>query len=325
MKISILNINSEIGAGTRGASLGCQALKIASWKKGSSYFSTHSIQEIENENQFIYNEIDTPNALRIEGVYKECESISNAVAKELSKGNTPIVLAGDHSTAAGTIAGIKMAYPKQRLGVVWIDAHADLHSPFTSPSGNVHGMPLAASLNMDNNTSTKEIQEKSKQYWNKLKSLGGIKPKVTPEDLIFFGVRSIEKPEKDLINNLNIRNFTVEETRQNTAAKSANKALKLLEACDKIYLSFDVDSLDPDIVSHGTGTPVPNGFRPEEALDLINAFIASGKVCCFEMVEINPTLDEKKNVMAETAFDILEKITKKWEEVLGVKTLIPES
>lgn len=145
-RIILVENKSEIGAGTRGASLGIDAVKIAALNAKSNYFKDTKIIKIENENDKLWEETSFESAKRIEGIVKVYKRISNSVSDILTKNKFPVLLSGDHSNAGGTIAGIKKAYPEKRLGVIWIDAHADLHSPYTSPTGNVHGMPLATAL-----------------------------------------------------------------------------------------------------------------------------------------------------------------------------------
>ena len=149
-KIRFIEVKSEIGAGTRGASMGPDAIKIAALDYGSNLFRKIDSVEVPVENQLLFESTGSPYAKRIKGILAFLERVANAVRTSLKNNEFPIVLAGDHSTSAGTISGIRMAYPKQRLGVIWIDAHADLHSPWTTPSGNMHGMPLAAVLAEDN-------------------------------------------------------------------------------------------------------------------------------------------------------------------------------
>lgn len=293
---------SEIGAGTRGASLGFQALEVAALSRGEDVFKRLPISEIETENQLLYDEIETPTAKRIKGIGLLYERLEKEVSYQLSDKAFPLVIAGDHSTAGGTIAGVKKAFPTNRIGVIWIDAHADLHSPYSTPSGNVHGMPMATALALDN-TSYKinEVKGITLEWWNKLK---GPEPRLKPEDLVFIAVRSTEKAEDEIIKQNNIRNITVEELRRKGIEKTAEEAIELLSNCDHIYVSFDVDSMDSSI-SLGTGTPVAGGLWKEEALNLMVELAKNPKVCCMEIVEINPCLDDKKNTMAETALDIL--------------------
>lgn len=309
--IQLIENRSEIGAGTRGASLGIDALKIASIAAKSTYFKKFKSLQVKDQNQLIWAENTTPNAIHIDGIVEVYQSTSDLVCNTLQIGKFPIVLAADHASAGGTIAGIKKAFPKDRLGVIWIDAHADLHSPYTSPSGNVHGMPLATALaedNLGNQKTTPTVRAIEK--WSELKSMNGIQPKIEPSDLIFFGVRDTEGPENSIIKEKGIKNYSVAECRDRGLVSVIQEALFHLQQCKFIYISFDVDSMDPEIVSYGTGTPVEEGFSPIEVKQLIEKIISdSKKVVCFEMVEINPVLDNKGNKMAETAFDILENTT----------------
>lgn len=199
-----------------------------------------------------------------------------------------------------------MAKPKSKLGVIWIDAHADLHTPYTTPSGNMHGMPLATAIAEDNaENKVHELDEKSVKIWNQLKNIGGISPKVLPEDIVFIALRDFEKEEKSLIEKHGMKVITTNEVKRNGAESVSRKVLRYLSDCTDIYVSFDVDSLDSSI-SKGTGTPVGNGLKEREAEDLISKFMQNRKVCCFEITEVNPTLD-KENLMAEIAFNILQR------------------
>src|ERR1700759_5576129 len=166
--IKIIEVRSEIGAGTRGASLGIDAIKIAALDFMSNLFVNFSSDVITDENRLLYEPIASPYAKRIQGIYTMYDRVSKAVSDTVKSGLFPIVLSGDHSTAGATIAGLKMARPKRRLGVVWIDAHADLHSPFTTPSGNMHGMPLAVALAEDNvENQVHNPDPQTLEYWNK--------------------------------------------------------------------------------------------------------------------------------------------------------------
>jgi len=190
--------------------------------------------------------------------------------------------------------------------VIWIDAHSDLHTPYTTPSGNMHGMPLAASIGEDNQEcKVHELDEKTAKQWNELKSIGKIMPKVLAEDVVFISLRDFEKEEKALIEKHGMKVISTSEVRRNGAENVSRKVLRYLSDCTDIYVSFDVDSLD-SAISKGTGTPVSNGLREREAEDLISKFMQNRKICCFEITEVNPTLD-KENLMAEIAFNILQR------------------
>jgi arginase len=234
------------------------------------------------------------------------ERVSKAVAETLKSGLFPLVLAGDHSTAGGTIAGIRIAKPKNRLGVIWIDAHADMHSPYTTPSGNMHGMPLATALGEDNiENQVHNPDPQTIELWNKLKNIGKIQPKISPEDIVFIGLRDYEKEEEYLIKKYGMKVITVQEVRRKGVENIVRQAMMHLSSCDDIYVSFDVDSLDSSI-SRGTGTPVSNGLKEKEVEDMLASIMQNHKICCFEVTEVNPTLD-KENMMAEIAFNILQR------------------
>lgn len=304
--VKIIEVASEIGAGTRGASLGVDALKIAALDYMSSFFVNFPSERIETLNTLLYEPVSSPYAKRASGVLEICSRVAESVKATLKSGLFPVVLAGDHSSALGTLAGIKMANPDRRLGVIWIDAHADMHTPYTTPSGNMHGMPLAAALGLDNTEGAVHHPDQSTiDIWDKLKGLGGNDPKILPNDLVFIGLRDYEKQEEELLKSLNIRVIPVSEVRKKGVENVVRQALLHLSACDDIYISFDVDSLDSTI-SRGTGTPVSNGLREREAEDLMASLMQNHKICCFEITEVNPTLD-KENLMAEIAFNLLQR------------------
>ena len=305
--IKFIEVKSEIGAGTRGASLGIDAIKVAALDYGSNLFNQVQTVEIPNENKLLYENQGSLYAKRIKGVITIYERLAKEVASALKQKVFPIVLAGDHSSAGGTVAGIKAAYPKSKLGIIWIDAHADLHSPYTTPSGNMHGMPLAAILGEDNISNKINKPDKDTvDLWNRLKKIGGTSPKITYNDLVFIGLRDVEPEENFLLKKHKVKIFTTNEVKRNGVEKIARDALSHLNHCTHIYISFDVDSMDSSI-SKGTGTPVRNGITEKEAGSLCVRLVQHEKVCCFEITEVNPTLD-KENLMAENTFEILQKV-----------------
>lgn len=304
--IKLIEVPSEVGAGTRGASLGIDAIKIAALDFMSSFFVHFPCEKIVTENKILYEPIESPYAKRIKGVLTICERTAKAVADAMNHNFFPVVLSSDHSVSVGTLAGIKMAKPKSKLGVIWLDAHADLHSPYTTPSGNLHGMPMAIALNEDNiESGVHDVDPETIKYWNQLKNLGKIAPKVLPEDVVYIGLRDFEKEESYLLEKYEIKTITTKEIRNKGSENIARNVLRYLSDCTDIYISFDVDTLDSSI-SKGTGTPVSNGLRERETEDLISKFMQNRKVCCFEITEVNPTLD-KENLMAEIAFNILQR------------------
>lgn len=315
-KIKIIKNRSDIGAGTRGADLGVDAIEIAAINAQSDYFNRYDYTDLKTFNDAVYNKQNTTYALRIGKVLAVCEGLSNSVRAVLNDGSFPLVLSGDHSSALGSISGVKCAYPDKRVGVVWIDAHADIHSPYTTPSGNIHGMPLAAALADDNlDRKVNEVKDETNTNWEAIKNIGGISPKVLHDDIVYFGVRDTEEPEDYTIEKNGIKNYRVDEVRYRGMEACLSETLERLKNCDVIYISFDVDSMDCDLISKGTGTPVSKGFDQYEIIEIINGIIKSGKVACLEFVEVNPCLDNKGNVMAETAFEVLSEVTKTIEAV----------
>ena len=154
-----------------------------------------------------------------------------------------------------------------------------------------------------------DIEGSTLEYWNKIKNLAGFSPWIHYDDIVFMGLRQVEKEEEHLIDSYNIKTISVTEARLSGMKNAAEEALDHLYKCDLIYVSFDVDSMDSEYVSRGTGTPVPVGFSEDESHELLSSLLASPKLCCFEITEVNPILDDKGNVMAETAFRLLESST----------------
>lgn len=307
--IKLIKNRSDIGAGTRGSDLGVDAIEIAAINQGSDYFNQFPFEDIKTHNESIYDKDRSTVAKRIEHVVEQCVRVSNAVQKNLND-YFPIVLSGDHSSALGTISGIKSTFPEQNVGVIWIDAHADLHSPYTSPSGNIHGMPLAAALANDNlDAKTNAVDQDTQKYWEEMKQIGYKGPKIQPENLVYFGVRDTEEAEDQQMERLSIRNYKVDEVRYRGLETCVAEALVKLSHCEVLYISFDVDSMDCDLISYGTGTPVAKGFDQYEIIAIIEQIIKTKKVVCIEIVEVNPLLDTKGNKMAETAFQVLEAVT----------------
>ena len=206
-KVKIIEVTSELGAGTRGASLGPAAVRYADLNKGRKRISKFNTSKVSDVNYVLGKNTPYEYAKNIDSIAQVIDSIALEVEMSLSAGDFPVILSGDHSNAAGTIAGIKNFYADKRVGVVWVDAHADIHTPYTTPSGNVHGMPIAASLGIDNKEmAINELDSDTIAYWDDIKQAGSkaIVPKILPQDIVFIDVRDLERQEWDIIDDLEI-------------------------------------------------------------------------------------------------------------------------
>ena len=307
--IALVEVDSDLGAGKRGASKGINFLKEAAIQKQTARMRAENgvvsldNRAVQNENHALAASKTYPHAKYIDAIYTVLARTTDIVADTLQDGLFPVVLGGDHSTAAGTIAGIKKAFPDRRLGVVWIDAHADIHSPFTTPSGNMHGMPLAVATRHDNlDESINELDAETAKFWQLCQVLGaGDTSNLALQDLIYVSVRDTEPAENYTIAQHNIPIVTTDEVRRLGPEVAARRCLDYLAEVDIIYVTFDVDSMDSTICM-GTGTPAPGGLWADEARRLNAALVADSRVCCWEICEINPLLDTL-NTLAENSLN----------------------
>jgi arginase len=297
--VGLVEVDCDLGAGTAGAGAGIELLKGAVQRQQDlrrlAARATARASEAGSA---------TPHARHIEAITRVMVDAADLVAAALTQGLFPIVLAGDHSTAAATIAGIRRAHPSERLGVIWIDAHADIHSPFTTPSGNMHGMPLAIATAHDNLPETiNDPDDVTRQLWRQLQELGGSQgPALDLGDLIYIAVRDTEPAEDVTLVSKSIPVIRTEQVRREGPDAAARRCLEYLADVDRIYVSFDVDALDSTICK-GTGTPVPGGLWPDEAEAILRRLLADPRVCCWEICEINPHLDTL-NTLAEVSLGI---------------------
>ena len=307
--IKIIKNRSDIGAGTRGSDMGIDAIEIAAINVKNDFFNVHPYADVKTHNETIYNKNKNTFAKRINFVCEQCQRLRDEVKKELKKGFFPLILSGDHSSALGSLSGIQMAYPDKEIGVIWLDAHADIHTPYSTPSGNVHGMPIAAALSIDNREFSKnKVSESTEKNWLRMKKMGNKSPLIKPQNLIYFGVRDTEKEEDQIIQSKKIKNFSVNEVRGLGLKSCIDQTIQQLISTDLIYISFDVDALDCDLFSRGTGTPVSKGFVTKEIISIIKGVKDTGKLVALEICEVNPLLDNKGNQMAESSFEIISSV-----------------
>ncbi|MEX0588502.1 MAG: arginase family protein [Cyanobium sp.] len=314
-KVALVEVDCDLGAGIPGAGSGIDMLKQAAARQQSlREVSARLIEEIQGQTRPMARaaehgvETATTHARHIEAIAAVMGDAAELVASTLRRGQFPLVIAGDHSTAASSIAGIRRAHPDRRLGVVWIDAHADIHSPFTTPSGNMHGMPLAIAAAHDNNAEAiNDPDTNTRLLWNQLKNLNGTgQASIALEDLIYVAVRDTEAAEDVTLAAFSIPVISTADVRQMGPERAAQRCLDQLKAVDLIYVSFDVDSMDSTICK-GTGTPVPGGLWAEEARQITRILLADPRVCCWEICEINPHLDSL-NTLAEVSLGLYQDV-----------------
>lgn len=290
--ISIIGFPMDLGAGRRGVDMGPSALRIAGLqqkleKLGYSVNDTGNIKIEIMERQ----KIKDARLKYLSEIIKTSKILADKVSSELEKGNFPLCIGGDHSMAIGTIAGISSYCKKRKLktGIIWIDAHADMNTDKTTPSGNIHGMPLAASLGFGN---------------KELINFYGFSPKLLPENCALIGIRSIDEAEKEIIKKLNLSVYTMQEIDKLGIHRIINKVLKQFrQNVDHIHISFDVDSVDPAIAP-GVGTPVQGGLSFREAHLLMESIAECGCMSSLEIAEVNPILDNK-NKSANFTVDLI--------------------
>jgi arginase len=287
--VSIIGFPIDLGAGRRGVDMGPSALRIAGLqskleKLGYTVKDNGDIKIEIMERQ----EIQNPKLKYLNEILKTSKVLAEKVEKVLANGEFPLCLGGDHSMALGTIAGIAAHCKKNnlKLGVIWIDAHTDMNTEETSPSGNIHGMPLAASLGIGN---------------NKLVDLYGIAPKLKPENCALIGIRSIDEAEKLNIKKLKIPVTTMADIDKTGVYRIIAKTLKHFQKnVDHIHVSFDVDSVDPS-VAPGVGTPVAGGLSYREAHLIMETIAECGCMSSLEVTEVNPIIDHENRTAVFTA------------------------
>lgn len=304
-EIQFILSTSEIGAGTPGASMGPQAIMDILSANG---FIPQAIEiSTSQEEAEAGDDTNHPYAKNIDWVLRHMDKLQAAVAQSAHKSTNTLILSGDHSNAIGSISGFVEANKDKIVGVIWVDAHADMHSPLTTPSGNMHGMPLAALLDTDNKRQAVNSPGATDlEKWNQLKRLGPsrIHPKIQGENIVFIALRDAEEQEWELIESLGVKYFRPEAIESKGIKNVLEETIEHLKNCDTIYVSFDVDSMDPS-VSCGTGTPVDKGLSLIEAQVVFDTLFFKNKVNAFEITEVNPSLDADGPQMAEIASGLL--------------------
>ncbi len=295
--IHLLQCPSEIGAGTRGASLGPQAVQINAAEQNFPLFEKVSLSQVPSKAIYPYHAHSASLNYTQEFV-NLYNSIYATLAPRVCAHDRHLIFSGDHSSAAGLFGTFKDQMPDHKWGLIWIDAHGDLHTPYTTPSGNYHGMPVANILGLNNKANAiREVDQATSANWLAMQQLGDqqINPKLKTENVFFIDIRDLEKEEWDLIHHYNMP-FTSPQLRQNEGINGIRqRILNFAKQFDALYVSFDVDSLDAALVP-GTGTPVENGLSWEEAETLIGAVWSLPQIKALEITEINPLKDHLNSI-----------------------------
>jgi arginase len=278
-QVAVIGAPMDLGAGRRGVDMGPSAVRAAGLhgRLAALGYDVADLGNIAVEQPEAI--VTKPSPARfLPEIAASCTRLAKMVEQAAGAGKFPLVLGGDHSIAAGTIAGVARHYrkQKQRIGVIWIDAHADMNTPATSPSGNVHGMPLAATLGMGP---------------RELTHIAGYAPKVMPRNTVLIGIRDVDDLESTNVRESGVNAFTMREVDELGMRAVMARAIEAAsDGTAGIHLSFDMDSVDPD-EAPGVGTPVRGGLTYREAHLAMEMLSDSGKLRSIEVVEVNPILD----------------------------------
>jgi len=288
-EISIIGAPSDYGQQRRGVDMGPSAIRYAdvAERLESLGYNIKDEGDILVKREDSITELGT-NLKNLKEVVKVCTQLSNKVKEVINQGRFPLVLGGDHSIAIGTIAGLATHY--NNLGVIWYDAHADLNTPETSPSGNIHGMPLAVCIGLGD---------------ERLVKIGGLSAKIKPENIIIIGARSVDPGERELIKKNGIRVYTMHEIDRMGMTRVMEDTIAYLKErqVDGVHLSLDLDGLDP-LYTPGVGTPVPGGITYRESHLAMEMLEEEEIITSAEFVEVNPILDER-NRTADVAVALM--------------------
>ncbi len=280
--VKIVGVPMDLGASRRGTDLGPGALRAAGIDSALRQlgFEIGSQSDIHVPSCEALQGFGDKSARFEQEILQVCRDLSISVEEIMNNGSTPLVLGGDHAIAMGTIAGIAnhCAAKSKKFGVVWFDAHGDMNTPQSSPSGNIHGMPLAHLLGIDGCSDA-------------LSSIAINSPMLSPENVALVGIRDIDAGEAKLVRDSGINVWTMADIDAKGMPQVVKEVLQVVNVdTDGFHLSFDVDGLDPEVVA-GVGTTVPGGVNFREAHFMLEEFAATQNMMSMEIVELNPLLD----------------------------------
>lgn len=298
-KIGILGVPLGFGAGTVGSELGTTAIRLAKFRGNRLNVHIENLgYEVEDYGNVeivnpTYEALPGDNPKYLPEILLSSQNMAEKVKEILSEGAMPVILGGDHSIATGTFSGISSFFHEkdEEIGLIWFDAHADMNTPETSPSGNTHGMPLATLLG-DGDA--------------KLVNLEGFSPKINPDYLAHIGARDLDIGEKEYIHNIGLRDhfFTMSDIDEHGMLKCVERSIEIAsQAKGGFAVTFDVDVMDPRFAP-GSGTLVRGGINYREAHQALETIAEKGGMRSFEIVEVNPTLD-RSNITAKLAGELI--------------------
>ena len=289
--IRIIGVPLDLGQSRRGVDMGPSAMRVAGLEAKLEALG-YEVKDVGNV-PVALAETKTegdPHAKYLKEITETCSKEAELVVKTLESGAIPIVLGGDHSIAAGTVSGVAEFYRQrhQRVGLLWIDAHTDINTPDSSPSGNVHGMPLGAIMGL---------------FPSALTDLYGFSPKVQPQNCVLVGIRDVDEREREHIRKAGVHVFTMRDIDERGMRAVIEEALRIAgRGTVGYHVSLDLDWIDPEDAP-GVGTPVWGGATYRESHLAMEIIADHGRMLSFEMVEVNPVLDER-NQTAELAVEL---------------------
>lgn len=277
--VQIIGVPIDLGANMRGANMGPASIRIADLHQKIQVlgFEVHDVGDLAVPIRDTLGE-EAHKTKFLKEIAAVCEDLQNVVCRSLEQNRLPIVLGGDHCIAIGSISGTARFHRQrnQRVGVIWIDAHADMNTPDSSPSGNIHGMPLTSVLGDGHALLTQ---------------IGGFSPKVAPENVALLGIRTLDHGEKEIIRKSGIRYFTMREIDERGMAACMREAIAVASrGTAAIHLSLDMDGIDPQHAP-GVSTPVTGGLSFRETHLALEMIADTGLLRSMEFVELNPMTD----------------------------------
>jgi arginase len=290
--IAIIGAPLDLGQGRRGVDMGPSALRVANLNRrlASLGYVVEDLGNVQVEQAESLAEGD-PRAKYLPQIAAACDRLATAVGETLARGGVPLVVGGDHSVAIGSVSGVSRYFRerKKEIGLIWLDAHADMNTPESSPSGNVHGMPLACLVGMGP---------------PELRDLAGFRPKIAPGHAVIVGLRNVDRTEKPQVRESGVHAFTMRDIDERGLGAVMEEAIRLAtDGTAGFHLSLDMDFVDP-ADAPGVGTPVRGGVTYREAHLAMETICDSGGMVSLEVVEVNPAIDEV-NRTADLAVELL--------------------